>query len=126
MNIPDVKINPSTERLVAGAGGEVRVYEVPEEVHDLKKLPMSKRSAAAARLAEQGAIIDVPVDVWGWDAKKTIAYRRIYGYTWTPSALMDSVKVAPGLIFPGLPSYKAEEIPAGAIVVPPLGSLVGE
>ena len=126
MNIPDVKINPATERLVAGIDGGVRVYEIAKEVHDLKKLPVSKRSAAAARLAEQGAIIDVPVDVWGWDAKKTILYRRIYGYTWTPSALMDSVKVAPGLIFPGLPSYDAEEIPPGAIVVPPVGWMVGE
>lgn len=40
-----------------------------------------------------------------------------YGYSWVPSALQSGVPVAPGLSFPGLPTYRPDQPPAGSIKV---------
>jgi hypothetical protein len=76
------------------------------------------RESMASLLAAEGYTIDVPIDVWGWDAEKTMSARRTYGYTWVPPARGANVEVAPGLAFPGAPSYDAKNPPLGAILVP--------
>lgn len=85
------------------------------ELDYIKKLDdYGQRIEAARRLALTGAIIDVPVDVWGWDYEKTMAQRRLYGYKWVPAALMGNVTAAPNIVPQG-------PAPVGAILVPPDG-----
>ncbi len=76
------------------------------------------RESMAGLLASAGYTIDVPIDVWGWDAAKTMSARRTYGYTWVPPAQGAAIEVAPGLTFPGAPSYDPRNPPLGAILVP--------
>lgn len=123
-----VKIDPVNQRVVVGENGVAKVITIPRTVKDILTLSdvVWERMRFANGLAVQGVIIDVPIDVWGWDPVKTILLRRMYGYTWVPSAMMDSVKVAPGLFVPGCQSYDPDEIPVGAILVPPPGALEGE
>jgi hypothetical protein len=95
----------------------------------------------AATLATQGYTIDVPIDVYGWDAVCVMGYRLEFGYTWVPSALQANIAVAPGVTQPGSVSYDPNHAPAGSIkvslnakdyppfivpvVVPPSTALVG-
>ena len=90
----------------------------PPAVQQLRDLPTdAARSSMAHDLADQGYLIDVPIMVWGWDPLATMIVRRNQGFTWVPSAKMDSLKVAPGISFPGLPSYDPKNPPDGAIPV---------
>jgi hypothetical protein len=90
----------------------------PPEVQRLRDLSSeSDRAELARQLAEEGFQIDVPIMVWGWDPLATMIVRQNQGYTWVPSAGMDPVSVAPGIGFPGLPSYDPAKPPAGAILV---------
>ncbi len=90
----------------------------PEAVQVLKDMddPAARR-LKAWDLAMQGHTIDVPIMVWGWDPQYTMELRQSYGYTWVPSALQDTVKVAPGLQMPGMPSYDPNHPPPGSIRV---------
>lgn len=56
-------------------------------------------------LAADGYIVDIPIMVWNLDPFVTMLSRFLGGYTWVPNALQPPVLVAPGLDFPGLPSY---------------------
>lgn len=75
------------------------------------------RFALAKDLSDQGYAIDVPIMVWNWDPLATMVVRRNTGYTWVPAAGQDSVKVAPGIQFPNLPTYDPDNPPAGSIPV---------
>jgi hypothetical protein len=76
-----------------------------------------QRAQMAKQLADQGYTIDVPIMVWNWDPLTTMTVRQNMGYTWVPSANQSPVQVAPGLNFPGLPSYDATKPPPGSIQV---------
>lgn len=76
-----------------------------------------ERATMAHELADQGYLIDVPIMVWGWDPLATMIVRRNQGFTWVPSANQQPVAVAPGLSFPGRPSYDAKHPPPGSIPV---------
>ncbi len=91
--------------------------EQPPAVQALRNMPDADRSLAAMQLAQQGYSIDVPIMVWGWDPLTTMVERQNYGYTWVPSALQPPVQLPPGLSFPGLPTYDANNPPAGSIKV---------
>ena len=91
--------------------------EQPAAVQVLRNMPDSDRQAAAVALAQQGYTIDVPIMVWGWDPLTTMMWRQNYGYTWVTSALDAPVQLAPGLSFPGLTPYDANNPPAGSIKV---------
>ncbi len=100
------------------ASAEAYWSRQPEEVRRLRVVPdLREREALAAELAAQGHVIDVPIMVWGSDPLRVMLLRRLYGYTWVPSALQPPVAVAPGLEFPTLPAYDATEPPAGSILV---------
>jgi hypothetical protein len=90
----------------------------PAEVQKLRNIqdPMERR-VMANELAKKGYTIDVPIMVWDQDPEFVMRLREQAGYTWVPSALQDPVRVAPGLTFPGLPSYDANAAPAGSIRV---------
>jgi hypothetical protein len=91
--------------------------EQPAAVQALRNMPPDQISQAAMALAKQGYAIDVPIMVWGWDPLTTMMWRQNYGYTWVPSALDAPVQLAPGLSFPGLTPYDANNPPAGSIKV---------
>jgi hypothetical protein len=60
----------------------------PPEVRKLRLF--TEQSEAMARdLAKQGFLIDVPIMVWGWRPFFTMDYRRMLGFQWCPSALME-------------------------------------
>jgi hypothetical protein len=89
----------------------------PEPVRVLRYAKPEEREGIAQQLAQQGYAIDAPIMVWGWDPEQTMRLRMEYGYTWVPSAFQPQIQVAPGLVFPGLPSYDPAQIPPGAIRV---------
>lgn len=90
----------------------------PEEVRRLREITdLGERETLAAQLAQKGHAIDVPIMVWGSDPLRIMLLRRLYGYTWVPSALQPPVAVAPGIEFPGLPAYDATRPPEGSIPV---------
>jgi hypothetical protein len=88
------------------------------QVAALASIPdLTARSNAAATLATQGFIVDVPINVWGWDPFLVMTYRMNYGYTWVPSALQPNISVAPGVSQPGTVPYDPAHPPAGSIKV---------
>lgn len=92
----------------AGQGSYNDAYwaSQPPEVQALRNIDEpDARRAEAAKLANAGFTIDVPIMSWGWDAEKTMQLREDYGYTRVPSALEPNVEVAPGLTVPGLQPY---------------------
>jgi hypothetical protein len=89
----------------------------PRPVRQLLDMPIELRWPFAQGLAHAGYIIDVPIDVWGWDALTTMTVRQNMGYTWVPSALQPPVSVVPGVNFPGLPGYDPASPPPGSVRV---------
>jgi hypothetical protein len=91
----------------------------PAPVQALRTMQnQEQRAATATQLANEGYSIDVPIMVWGWDPSITTAMRQSEGYTWVPSALQNSVEVAPGLPSLGtLAAYNPNNPPAGSITV---------
>jgi hypothetical protein len=76
------------------------------------------RYNTAYQLALSGLLIDAPIDAYAGDPY-TYMYERIqYGYTWVPSALAAPITLAPGLSYPGIPSYNPNPpYPPGSIKV---------
>ncbi|HTR35051.1 MAG TPA: hypothetical protein VMH80_04070 [Bryobacteraceae bacterium] len=90
----------------------------PAAVQQLRTITNeTQRTAVARELASEGYTIDVPIMVWGWSPQTTTQLRQSYGYTWVPSGLQPSIPVAPGVNFPGLPSYDPNNPPPGSILV---------
>ncbi len=116
--------NSETLSLAPNAADDAYWNAQPAAVQPLRTMAdETQRAALAQQLAGEGYKIDVPIMVWGWDAAKTTALRQSYGYTWVPSlGEQASIPVAPGLTFPGLPSYDPNHPPPGSILVPPAGS----
>lgn len=77
----------------------------------------NQRTELATQLANEGYTIDVPIMVWGWDPAQVMSLRESYGYTWVPSALQNSVELAPGISSPGLQPYDPNNPPTGSIAV---------
>lgn len=77
---------------------------------------VSNDSSQAAALASQGYVIDVPIQVFHWDACLVMSQRVAQGYTWVPSALQPNIIVAPGLTYNGQ-AYDPNNPPAGSIRV---------
>jgi hypothetical protein len=73
--------------------------------------------AQATTLAADGYSVDVPIDVWGWDAFETMTLRAQFGYTWVPALGQTPICAAPGLVYPGCPAYNPNAPPAGSILV---------
>lgn len=90
---------------------------------DLDPTDLTTRMTKAAGLAAEGLIIDVPIQVWGWDAYVTMNLRKIDGFTWVPSALQPSVgysihvESGPGADNPPYIPYDPTKPPAGSIRV---------
>jgi hypothetical protein len=81
-------------------------------------LDPTTRYNTAFALATSGLLIDAPIDAFAGDPYITMFERQQYGYTWVPSALAAPITLAPGLTFPGVPSYNANPpYPPGSIVV---------
>jgi hypothetical protein len=91
--------------------------EQPPAVQALQYTPDDQRGALAEQLASQGYTIDVPIMVWNWDPLATMVQRQIDGYSWVPSLQQPAIAVAPGVSFPGSPSYDPSKPPAGSIAV---------
>ncbi len=90
----------------------------PAAVQQLRTITNeTQRTAVARELASEGYTIDVPIMVWGWSPQTTTQLRQSYGYTWVPSGLQTPIPVAPGVNFPGLPSYDPNHPPPGSILV---------
>ena len=76
------------------------------------------RTAAFATLAAQGYSIDEEIMVLAQSPTVITAQRVQYGYTWVPQMLSANVTLAPGLTFPGVPSYNPlPPFPNGSIEV---------
>lgn len=91
----------------------------PEMLAALAELEqLADRYWLAANLAAAGYTVDVPIDVWGWEAEAVMRNRREAGYRWVPCAGMPPVNVAPGIQVPGMLSYDPARPPLGAILVP--------
>ncbi|MCU1336222.1 MAG: hypothetical protein JWO19_1803 [Bryobacterales bacterium] len=90
----------------------------PPEVQQLRNVAdFGERSRMAQQLADQGFTIDRAIMVWGWDPLKTMATRKMYGYTWVPNMNQATVSAAPGFALPGQKPYDAGAPPAGSIAV---------
>lgn len=93
----------------------------PPAVVALSTQATATAAANAATVAAQGYIVDVPIDVYHWDACLVMASRAQYGYTWVPSAVQPPLQVAPGLTYNGL-TYNPATPPPGSIIVSTLAS----
>jgi len=94
------------------------ILSLPPQIQSLMAMiDETARLAQAQVLAAQGFIIDVPIQVWGWDPWKIMTYRSNFGFTWVPSALQQNVSVAPGVSQPGAAPYNPLAPPFGSIKV---------
>ena len=89
----------------------------PPAVQQLRYMEMDQRGSYAEQLASEGYTIDVPIMVDGGDPLAVMIQRMEDGYTWVPSALQANIPAGPGITFPGLPSYDANNPPPGSIIV---------
>ena len=90
---------------------------LPSQVQALRNLPADspERIKLAQDLSKQGFSIDPQIMIQGEDPYMSIKNRMDAGYTWSPSLGQSVTSVAPGLTFPGLPSYDPNNPPAGSI-----------
>lgn len=110
--------NVSTPAAATGTAEDRYWAAQPVEVRQLRSIDdPDTRSMVAQSLSAKGYKIDLPIMVWGWGAANTMLARQSYGYTWVPSMGQPPVQVAPGLFFPGVPSYDPNAHPAGSIEV---------
>ena len=91
----------------------------------------SARNAAAMELAVQGALIDVPIMVWNYDAEFTMNMRQSLGFAYVPSGFA-TVEPPPGVAGPGMikvstdaTDYPAYVAPAPVVVPPATDGYVG-
>jgi hypothetical protein len=90
----------------------------PKEVRVLRTIDdFEERGTMARKLADQGFTIDYAIMVLRWDPYMTIKGRLEEGYTWVPSIKQNGLPVAPGITFPGLPSYDPHNPPPGSVIL---------
>jgi hypothetical protein len=90
----------------------------PKEVQALRDIgDPEQRGLEAAKLSQQGFVIDYSIMVLGWNPYNTMKGRMQEGYTWTPSYGQSAIPVGPGLIFPGFASYDPAHPPPGSVPV---------
>jgi hypothetical protein len=68
----------------------------PDAFQELYALSQSARVSKAAELNAAGYVIDWPIDVWGWDAGKVMAYRLQLGDLFVPRGFSN---IPPGTDF---------------------------
>lgn len=90
---------------------------LPSQVQALRNLPANspERVDLAQKLAGQGFAIDPQIMIQGQDPYMSIKNRMDAGYTWSPGLGQNAPPVAPGLNFPGQPSYDPNNPPPGSI-----------
>ena len=89
----------------------------PPAVRALRELPSgTDRDTKAQALAQSGYLLDVPIDVWNWDAVTTMGVRQQLGFTWVPSALQPPLN---GQIGTGAPPPGAIRVSVNAADYPP-------
>ncbi len=90
----------------------------PQEVQILRTIDdPAERAAMGQVLASKGFTIDPSIMIHRWDPYMTMKIRQGEGYTWVPAVGQDGIPVAPGLKFPGLPSYDPNNPPTGSVRV---------
>lgn len=91
----------------------------PPEIGALMAMdPADPQRAALAQQLAPTHVIDVPVQVWGWDAFATMRQRLVDDLKWVPSALQPSICLAvPTASNPPYCPYDATKAPAGSIKV---------
>ena len=75
------------------------------------------RREAFLALIDVGVIVDEPIMIGHQSPFWEYLRRDTGGYCWWPNAAQPPIPVAPGLAFPGLPSYDCAAPPAGSIPV---------
>jgi hypothetical protein len=89
----------------------------PPAVRALRPLPSgTDRDTQAQALAQNGYLLDVPIDVWNWDAVTTMGVRQQLGFTWVPSALQAPLN---GQIGTGAPPPGTIRVSTNAADYPP-------
>jgi hypothetical protein len=112
--------DPPTAAAPAAPTNEVDAYwaSQPKEVQVLRTIQdWDERAIMGQKLAAQGFVIDPNIMLHGWDPYMTMKIRQGEGYTWVPAVGQDGIPVAPGLNFPGLPSYDPNHPPPGSVLV---------
>ena len=89
----------------------------PPPVQLLLATPVDQRGPIIQELLAQGVPLDYETMIAGADAYLVMIAREAAGYTWTPSATMSPIPVAPGINYPGLPSYQPNNPPPGSFKV---------
>lgn len=90
----------------------------PPEVQALRSIQdPGERGQMGQELANRGFSIDNEIMILGWDPYMTMKVRQESGYTWFPAIGQWMTPVAPGISFPGLPSYDPNNAPQGSIRV---------
>ena len=89
----------------------------PPAIRKATQLGVPDRQEAMSALAQSGLSIDRQIDIMGYDPYETMLTRRLYGYTWVPSATMMVTFPPPGFAMPGETPYDPDHPPAGAILV---------
>lgn len=63
-----------------------------QDIKSVDGLPdIDQRLQAASRLDKEGLIIDMQIDIWGWDPVKVMAVRESVGYPWGPNAFQPNL-----------------------------------
>jgi hypothetical protein len=90
----------------------------PPELQQLRTIKrVEDREQKAWELARKGFSVDADIMVYHKDPYMTMKIREGEGYTWVPAWGQSGIPLAPGLSFPGLPSYDALNPPPGSIRV---------
>ena len=74
-------------------------------------------SDVAMELALKGFIVDLEINVYGWDPYLIMSQRQRFGYTWYPNILQPIPTIAPGVGVPALAPYDPLHPPPGSIKV---------
>jgi hypothetical protein len=99
---------------------EIEAYwaSQPKEVRILRTIDdYEERGVMGQKLAAQGFVIDYATMILRWDPYMANRGRLEEGYTWIPSMMQNPIPLAPGLGFPGLPSYDPAHPPPGSVIV---------
>jgi hypothetical protein len=106
--VPDVKQADFNKAYWASQPVAVQALQTSKDVFD------DSRALAKAGYTIDATIMGGPNLA---DPYITNLLRIQYGYAWVPNALQPGIPVAPGLMFPGQPTYDPSKPPAGSIKV---------